>query len=213
MTLGARAAHIKSTVMTKKDFAAAVMSEYLISAEDMSMVYIFPDPFYGAFHEELDLHRFDLATHGTAGLNFVEKDQHLLLALIDPGTPGAHIPRWHTRICGAWLIKIDGTQVSTIADAMTVFCRLSTTNSRRCSLLFSHPEITPDILSTKLPIISKSDFSQVTHDQLNNRVNLLEDGLRVLRTRMYDIVESGDVRQYVTRVMHLTRGKLILQDD
>ena len=46
--------------------------------------------------------------------------------------------------------------------------------------------------------MSKSDFSQLTHDQLNNRVELLEDGLRVLRTRMYDIVESGEVRQYVT---------------
>jgi hypothetical protein len=45
MTLGARAACIKSTAMTKKDVAAAVMSEYLIGAEDMMMVYISPDPF------------------------------------------------------------------------------------------------------------------------------------------------------------------------
>jgi hypothetical protein len=96
---------------------------------------------------------------------------------------------------------------------MTVFCRLSTTNSRGCSLLFSHPEITPDISSTGLPIMSKSDLSQLTHDQLNNPVDLLEDGLQVLRTRMYNIVESGDVHQYVTWVMRLTRGKLLLQDD
>ena len=61
--------------------------------------------------------------------------------------------------------------------------------------------------------MSKSDFSQLTHDQLNNRVKLLEDGLRVLCTRMYDIVESGEVRQYVTRVMRLTRGKLLQQND
>jgi hypothetical protein len=213
MTLGACAARIKSTAMTMKDSAAAVVSEYLIGAEDMAMVYISPDPFYGAFQEELDLRRFDLATHGTAGLNFVEKDQRLFLALINPGTPGAHIPWWRTCICGAWLIKIDGTRVSTIADAMTIFCCLSTTNSCGCSLLFSHPKITPDILSTGLPIMSKSDFSQLTHNQLNNQVDLLEDGLRVLRTRMYDILESGDVRQYVKRVMHLTRGKLLLQDD
>ena len=46
-----------------------------------------------------------------------------------------------------------------------------------------------------------------------SRVDLLEDGLQVLRTRKYDIVESGDVRQYVTRVMKLTRGKLLRQDD
>jgi hypothetical protein len=149
----------------------------LTGAEDMAMVYILPDPFYGAFQEELDLRRFDLATHGTAGLNFVEIDQRLFLASIDPGTPGAHIPWWRTRICGAWLIKIDGTRVSTIADVMTIFCRLSTTNFRGCSLLFSHPKITPDISSTGLPIMSKSDFSQLTHNQLNNRVNLLKDGI------------------------------------
>jgi hypothetical protein len=61
--------------------------------------------------------------------------------------------------------------------------------------------------------MSKIDFSQLTQDQLNNRVDLLEDGLRVLRTRMYDIVESGEVLQYVTRVRHLTRGKLLKQED
>ncbi len=61
--------------------------------------------------------------------------------------------------------------------------------------------------------MSKSDFSQLTHNQLNNRVNLLEDGLRVLCTRMYDIVESGEVLQYVTRVRRLTRGKLLKQED
>jgi hypothetical protein len=59
--------------------------------------------------------------------------------------------------------------------------------------------------------MSKRDFSQLTHNQLNNRVDLLENGLRVLRTRTYDIVESGDVRQYVTWVMRLTRGKLLKQ--
>jgi hypothetical protein len=61
--------------------------------------------------------------------------------------------------------------------------------------------------------MSKSDFPQLAHDQLNNRFDLLEDGLRILRTRAYDIVESGEVRQYVTRLMRLTRGKLIKQDD
>ncbi len=40
--------------------------------------------------------------------------------------------------------------------------------------------------------MSKSDFSQFTHDQLNNRVDLLEDGLRTQRKRQYDIVDSGD---------------------
>jgi hypothetical protein len=73
MTVGARAARVKSPAKTKKGIAAEVVSEYLIGAEDMAMVYISPDPFYGAFEEDLDLRKFNLAKHGTAGLNFVEK--------------------------------------------------------------------------------------------------------------------------------------------
>jgi hypothetical protein len=177
------------------------------------MVYISPDPFYGAFEEELDLRKFDLSQHSTAGLNFFKKDQRLFLASMAPATPGAHIPRWRTQIYGAWLIAINGIHITTLADAQSIFHRLSNANSHGCFLLFSHPEITPDISSSGLPIMSKSDFSQLTHDQLNNRVDLLEDGLRILRTRVYDIVESSDVRQNLTRVMRLTRGELLKQDD
>ncbi len=59
----------------------------------------------------------------------------------------------------------------------------------------------------------KSDFSQFTHVQLNNRLDLLEDGLCILHTHNYNIVESGHNQNYVTRVMRLTRGKLLKQDD
>ena len=61
--------------------------------------------------------------------------------------------------------------------------------------------------------MSKSDFSQFMHDQLNNRVDLLEEGLRVLCTHHYDINHSGQVRYYVTCLMWLTWGKLFQQDD
>jgi hypothetical protein len=131
---------------------------------------------------------------------------------MDPSTPGARIPCWCTCILGAWLIEIDGTHVTTIADGQNVFHRLADPNSCGCTLLFSHPELTPDISTTKLPIMSKCNFSQLTHNQLNNWVDLLEDGLWVLHTQKYDIVESGDVRQNVTRVMRLTQGKLLQQD-
>ena len=50
-----RAARIKSPPISKKDIAAAVVEEFLIGPEDMAMVYISPDAFYGAFEEELDL--------------------------------------------------------------------------------------------------------------------------------------------------------------
>ena len=61
--------------------------------------------------------------------------------------------------------------------------------------------------------MSKSNFSQFTHDQLNNCVDLLEEGLYVLRTHHYDIIQSSQVRNYVMHVMQLTQGKLLQQDD
>ena len=130
-----------------------------------------------------------------------------------PSTPGACIPRWRTRICGAWLISINGSPVLSISDAQAVFQQLSATQATACTLLFSNPEITPDISNKGLPIMFASDFSQFTHDQLNNRLDLLEDGLRIKRQRSYNIVNSGDVLNYTTRVMKLTRGKLLHQED
>ena len=179
----------------------------------MAMVYISPDPFGSAFEEELDLRKVDLSAHRTAGLCFFEKDGRLYLASMAPSTPGARIPRWRTRIRGAWLIQINATPVSTISDAQAVFLQLSRDGASSCILLFSHPEVTPDISNKGLPIMSSSDFSQFTHDQLNNRIDLLEDGLRIQRTRSYNIVESGDVLNSTTRVMKLTRGKLLGQAD
>jgi hypothetical protein len=61
--------------------------------------------------------------------------------------------------------------------------------------------------------MSKSDFSQFTHDQLNNQIDLIEDGLRVQRMPKYSVVESGNVLNYTTRIMKLTRGKLVNRDD
>ena len=125
-----------------------------------------------------------------------------------PSTLGAHIPRWHTRICRAWLIQINGTPILLISDAQAVFQQLSATCTPTCTLLFSHPEITPDISNKGLPIMSPSNFSQFTHGQLNNRIDLLEDG-----TRLYEIVESGDILNYTTWVVKLTQGKLLRHED
>ncbi len=81
------------------------------------------------------------------------------------------------------------------------------------TLLFSHPEITPNISYHRLPAISKSDLSQFTHDQLNNQVDLIKDGLCIQRRQKYDIVDSVSVLNYTTRAMKLTCGKLMNQDN
>jgi hypothetical protein len=135
---------------------------------DMAMIYISPDPYGGAFEEELNLCKFNISTHRTAGLCFFEKNGRILLASMAPSTPGACIPQWRTRPQGAWLIQINGTTVSSIRDAQAIFACLASERTPTCTLLFSHPEITPNILNKGLPIMAKSDFSQFTHDQLNN---------------------------------------------
>ena len=61
--------------------------------------------------------------------------------------------------------------------------------------------------------MSKSDFSQLTHDQLNNRVDLIEDSLQVKRMWQYNVVDSSDVLNYTTCIMKLTHGKLLKRDD
>ncbi len=52
--------------------------------------------------------------------------------------------------------------------------------------------------------MSKEDFSQFTHDQLNNRLDLLTDRPAFRRTPRYTIVDSGDILNYTTKVMRLT---------
>jgi hypothetical protein len=149
---------------SKKEIAADVVSQYLIGASDMVMIYVSPDPYGTAFKEEFDLWKFDLHCHTTAGLCFFEKNNHILLASMAPSTPGAQIPWWRTRLWGAWLIQIDDTLVESISDAKAVFASLSSSNSQHSTLLFSHPEITPDISNQGLPVMSTSDFSQFTQN-------------------------------------------------
>jgi hypothetical protein len=169
-TVGAKAARVRSQgdQHSKKQIEADVVSEYLIGTSDMAMIYVSLDPYGTAFMEEINLRKFDINTHRTAGLCFFEKNNQILLASVAPSISGAQIPWWGTHIWGAWLIEIDGTTVASILVAKAVLARLSLSNSNQSTLLFSHPEITPDISHHGLPTISKSDFSQFTHDQLNN---------------------------------------------
>ena len=81
------------------------------------------------------------------------------------------------------------------------------------TLLFSHPELWRDISNKGLPIISSAPFSQQTHDQLNRRWDFTSVADHLHHAPPYDVVGSGDVLNYVTRVMKLTRGKLLCQED
>jgi hypothetical protein len=183
----------------------------------MDTIYMSPDPYGQSFEESIDLRKCNLTTHTTGGLRFLAKDDRLVLASIDSGSPGARIDKWCTRLRGAWLVSINDHPVHSLSVVQHELLLASACNPSSCTLLFTHPEITPDISNRGVPIMSPTDFTQYTHDELNNRLDLLLDveptAPHVLCTRYYDIVTSGDVRQYITRVMRLTRGRLLQQDD
>jgi len=154
--------------------AADLVTHYLIGRPGMATIYMSPDPYQQAFEKDLkNLRKFDLTRHKTAGLSFIEHNKRLLLATMSPHTPEDLIPRWRTNLCGAWLVKINNTPVNNILEAQQIFQQLHNAKSTTCVLLFSHPEINRDISNNGLPIMNPADFSQLTHDQVNNRTDLL----------------------------------------
>ena len=193
--------------------ASDIVFEYNIVREDMAMVYMSPDPYHEAFEEIIDIRRFDFNRHRTAGLCLAHNDGRLILGGMAPSTPAAKVPRWRSRLKGAWLIKIGDHTVSTIAQAQHAFAQLSADGASTVTLLFSHPEIRQDISHNGLPIVSSAPFTQHIHDQLNHRwdFSTVADYLR--KAPPYETIDSGDVLNYVTRAMRLTRGKLLQQDD
>jgi hypothetical protein len=162
----------------------------------------------------IDLQKFDHTQHRTAGLCLAHADNRLFLGSMTTGARGAKIPCWRSRLKGAWLIKVGNTLVSSIAEAQDAFKSAITSGSQFVTMLFSHPEIRQDISHDGLPIVSSAPFSQHIHDQMNKRWDFttVADYLRKAPPP-YKIVDDGDVLNYVTRVMKLTRGKLLQQND
>ena len=180
----------------------------------MAMVYMSLDPHHEAFEQTLDLRKFNFSNHPTAGLSLYERDGCVHQATISQSTPGSHLHEWRSRIWDAWLIKIGDITVKLLKVVNTGFCSLETYKCPSATLLFSHPEIRPNLSQGKIPIVVPAPFSQNIHDQLNNRweFSTVADHLQTSKPK-YVFVQSGDVLNVVTQVMHLTRGKLLKQLD
>ncbi len=144
--------------------ASDITTEFLIGPHNMAMIYMSPNPYGRTFEKEIDLRKWDLTRHRTTGMRLLEKDGRLILASINADTPATCIERWHTHLHGAWLVSIKGNPVSTIAEVEAVFT-CPHMRPHPCTFVFSHPEISPNISNKGLPIMSKDDFSQFTHDQ------------------------------------------------
>ncbi len=171
------------------------------------------DPYHNAFKQPLDLRKFSLSKHPTAGLT-LQTLGRVHLASMTPGSPAAKIPDWRPGIWGAWLIKVGNTTVSTIADVAAAIEAAIASGLSSFILLFAHLEIQPNLFHDGIPIVSLALFALTMHDQLNTRweFSTVTDYLHN-PPLAYSIVESRDVQNFVTQAMCLTRGKLLKQDD
>jgi hypothetical protein len=177
-----------------------IVYTYGITSNDMATIYMLPDPYFNAFIEPINLQKVDLSQHRTAGLKLFEWNGRLILGGVETSTPATRIPCWHTRIRGATLLQVGDILVTTIVD---VHHMLATSAGKypSCPLLFAFPEIRQDISHNSLPIMNSGDFSQATHDQLNDRWDFLTLAPWLQRPQSYSIKSSGDVLNYVTQVM------------
>ena len=132
------------------------------------MVYMSPDPYHDAFEQTIDLQKWDLSKHATGGLCLYDRDGRVHLTSVSPGSPAARIHGWRARLRGAWLIKVGDKTISSTDDVVQAFTRLRVQDSTNVTLLFSHPEVRPNLSHDGIPIVSTAPFSHLTHAQLNN---------------------------------------------
>ncbi len=139
--------------------ATTTSLSYGVSSADFAQIYMSPTPYYDAFEEHMNLRKFNFTHHRTAGMSFLPQDNRLILAFMAPSTPGARIPRWRTRLRGAWLLSIDGTPVHTLTDVQQVFHSLSIRRASSCILLFAHPELSHGLSNKGLPLLCWDQFT------------------------------------------------------
>jgi hypothetical protein len=153
----ARAARAQSR--QPSNMAAELVDMSKIEKEDLAVLYMSPTQYHNSFEQTMNLRKFDLSKHPTAGLELFEKDGRVHLARISRSTPAAKIPEWRSSIRGAWLFKINGTAVTTIADVVAVLQKLASNECPMVTMLFAHPEIHPSLSQDGVPIVSCPPFS------------------------------------------------------
>ncbi len=194
--------------------AIDIMTAFEISKTNMAMIYMSPNPYFTAFEQLLDLRKFDLDKHPTAGLSLHEHAGRLHLATTSPGIPAVKIKDWHSCVKGAWLVQIGDTPITTVTSTKDAFTTARLTNALLVTLLFAQPKIFPNLAHNGIPIVSSAPFTQLHHNQMNNHweFSTVADHLRSFWSSLPPI-ESGGVYNVVTKVMTRTHGRLIKGPD
>ena len=192
---------------------AKIVHEFDIDHRDLRMVYFSPSPYNAAFEETINkrwLTRPLMAAHPSGGLSFIESNGRLFLDSIAESSPFAMLPRWRSRLRGAWLINVDGLDVSCLTDVVEALKTSTEREGSVCTLLFSHPEIKHGLTSDGIP--------QISIDMMNPGrrlgVSLPDDMLpESAHTKSFRVVEDGGVHSCVSNATRLTRGRLMKQPD
>ena len=214
----------EGTVLGTYDDDFRAVEDYKITRQDVTQVYMSPHAYHGAFEEELRLGRYG-TDHATAGLVLEDLNGRLIVTDMAKSTPAHRIPRWRTRVRGAWLQRVGDKEILTLDNAVRAFADIKTAGTKSCLLTLSHPEIQHGLTNEGIP--------QVNVDQLNPRYMFKYLGLTPrtdverlterpkedypmpdpVRVKRVETKWDGDVFNYVGIAMKLTRGKLLKADD
>jgi hypothetical protein len=88
--IAAATARVQTVPNATPRTASDMVSDYNITQNDMAMIYMSPNPYFEAFEEVMDMVRFDLNKHRTAGLCLAHINGRLHLSSMAPSTPAAN---------------------------------------------------------------------------------------------------------------------------
>lgn len=198
---------------SKVNADAKVVHEFDITYKDLQMVYFSPSPYNDAFEESIDkkwLTRSLMVKHPSGGMSFLIANDRLFLESIQESTPFAMLPRWRSRLRGAWLIKVDGEEVSCLQDVELALQSSLAKPGRTCTLLFSHPEIKHGLTSDGIPQISVDMMNPGRHLGVSLPGDMQPEPIQ---NGSFRIVDDGCAHSCVSNATRLTRGRLMKQLD
>jgi hypothetical protein len=190
------------TVLASHDKDGQAVVDYNITTRDMAQVYLSPHAYHNGFEVEVDLRYAKFLNHPSWGLKFRTINGRLILEHIEKGTIGSKIARWRSTLKGAWLRRINDTDIHTLEDVHKAVDIIDRRRDKSCILTFSHPEIQHGLSNDGIP--------QINIDQLNPK-NLMS-GFTVpdlpVERQAGTIRLDGGVYNFESLAMRLTRGKL-----
>jgi hypothetical protein len=154
------------TSLPPKQLEHKMIMTHDISCKDFDLIYLSPSPYANAFEEELDLRRYNPTVSSTAGIECSESSGKVFLRAMTPSTPAAKIRAWHSRLQGAWIIKVGEYPVHSILDIEKALLALKDSGATKCTLLLAHSSIQDGLIETGTP--------QVNIDMLNSRHSMAE---------------------------------------